>query len=124
MSPTEKVSFFSKGKKVVFDAATKGARRASAIAQKQVGYKPTPAQRKAAAERTKKGRYKPYKTPAQRKTRRAVSFQCNVKGCTQSFTSVSAYQKHMVSAHPSTWARRNLKGQRAYQALRKAGQLP
>ena len=51
MSPTEKVTFFSKGKKVVFDAATKGARRASAIAQKKVGYKPTPAQRKAAARR-------------------------------------------------------------------------
>ena len=67
MSPTEKVTFFSKGKKIVFDAATKGARRASAIAQKQVGYKPTPAQRKAAAARAKNGRYRSYKTPAQRK---------------------------------------------------------
>ena len=67
MSPTDKVTFFSKGKKVVFKAATKGARRASAIAQKQVGYKPTPAQRKAAAERTEKGRYRSYRTPAQRK---------------------------------------------------------
>ena len=75
MSPTEKVSFFSKGKKVVFKAATKGARRASAYAQKQVGYKPTPAQRKAAAARAEKGRYRSYKTPAQRKAaaRRARS---------------------------------------------------
>ena len=114
MSPTEKVSFFSKGKKVVFQVATKGARRASAYAQKQVGYKPTPSQRKAAAERTEKGRYRSYKTPAQRKaaTKAAASKKvtfdyllCPVGNCQAYFKTKNAMLGHIRTAHPKYWQR-------------------
>ena len=93
MSPKQKVSFFSKGKKVFFEVATKGARRASAAAQKQVGYKPTPAQRKAAAARAEKRRYKPYK-------RTAENFYCPIGSCKGRFRSKSALVQHIKTIHP------------------------